>query len=95
VAACLTGLAGVALAQSQPLRAARLLGTVEATLQTFGGRLDKADRLEYNRTLARVRATLGPAAFAGARAAGQAMPLAEAVAEAGARPAANHAGRKP
>jgi predicted ATPase/class 3 adenylate cyclase/Tfp pilus assembly protein PilF len=95
VAACLTGLAGVALAQSQPLRAARLLGTVEATLQTFGGRLDKADRLEYNRTLARVRATLGPAAFAGARAAGQAMPLAEAVAEAGARPTANHAGRKP
>jgi hypothetical protein len=73
IAYCLAGLAGVAGAEGQPERAARLLGAAEALLEATGVRLIAADRAEYDRNVAAVRAQLDEAAFAAAWAEGRAM----------------------
>jgi hypothetical protein len=79
----LAGLAGVMGAQAQPLQAARLFGTVDAVRATIGVHTrDPADRTEYERNVANVRAQLGAATFAAAWAEGQAMTLEEAVVDA-------------
>jgi predicted ATPase/DNA-binding CsgD family transcriptional regulator len=74
----LAGLAGVALAQEQPERAARLLGAVEAARETSGvARITHA--LLADRITTAVRSRLGETAFTTAFAAGRALPLAEAL----------------
>jgi len=78
----LTGLAGVVAAQSQPERAARLLAAVEAWYVMNNAQLEPADRADYDRILAEVRAQLGEDAFAAAWEAGRALPLEQAIEEA-------------
>jgi DNA-binding NarL/FixJ family response regulator len=76
----LAGLAGVALSQEHPERAARLLGAVAAARQAAGvGRI--AHALHADRITAAVRSRLGETSFVAAFAAGHSMPLAEAVAD--------------
>jgi predicted ATPase/DNA-binding SARP family transcriptional activator len=109
VAASLAGLGGVAVGRATPesashlraeydpallVTAARLFGVVAGLLERLDGVLDIEDRQPYERNVAAVQALLGADAFAHAWAAGRAMPLDQALAEAlpegpgGATPAA-------
>ncbi len=87
---CLAGLAAVAGAEERPesssqrvealLWAVRLFGAADALLQTSGLLLYAADRAEFDRNLAAVRAQLDEAAFAAAWQTGRAMTLEQAIA---------------
>lgn len=80
IAECLAGLAGLAANQGQPQRGGRLLGAAAAMLSALGGAWWPADRVEYERHLAAIRAALTEEAFAVVWAAGQAMTLEQAIA---------------
>jgi non-specific serine/threonine protein kinase len=71
--------AGLAAADGQPGRAARLFGAAEALRTAFGAPVPPADRAEHERDGAAARAALGDQPFAAAWAAGQAMTLEQAV----------------
>jgi predicted ATPase/transcriptional regulator with XRE-family HTH domain len=79
---CLEDLAWVAEGQAQTERAARLYGAVAALREATGVQLPPRDRASYARSVERVRAQLGEAAFQRARAAGHAMTVEQAIAEA-------------
>jgi predicted ATPase/DNA-binding SARP family transcriptional activator len=79
---CLEDVAGVALAQGRPIPATRLLGAAEGLRAVIGARLLAFDRARYERTVAAARAALEAATFAAAWAAGRALPLEQAIAEA-------------
>ena len=77
----MAGLAGVALAQGQAERAARLLGAIEATRASVGMR--RTDHwIHAERIVADTRAALPAADLEQAWSAGRAVPLDEAVTEA-------------
>jgi tetratricopeptide (TPR) repeat protein len=79
----LNGLAGVARARGQEVRAVRIFGAAEALHVALGGRFHYPDRLAAKeRDVAALRAALGDEAFAAAWAAGQALPLDQAITEA-------------
>ena len=82
IAVCLAGLAGVAGVYAQPERAARLLGVAAALLETIGGRLDAIERALYEHNVAAAQSALGADQFMKAWAAGRAMPLEQAIADA-------------
>jgi non-specific serine/threonine protein kinase len=79
---CLAGLGSAAALDQQPERAARLWGAAERLCAALGCRPAPAARATYERAVALARAQLGEAAFAAAWAAGAALSLAEAIAEA-------------
>ena len=87
VALCLAGLAWSADGLSQPLRAARMYGAAAnlrgrigiVTIEESG---PPAEQQLYLASIAHVRAQLGAAVFAEAHAAGQALTLEQAIAEA-------------
>lgn len=79
---CLAGLGTAAALGDQPERAARLWGAAERLRQSIGCRTAPAARAVYERAMAAARAELGEEAFAAVWAAGQALPLAQALAEA-------------
>jgi hypothetical protein len=78
----LEGVAGVAGAQGQPARAARLFGATDALRAALGLPVRPADRRHYDRDVSAVRAALGAETFAAAWAAGRALSLEQAIAEA-------------
>ncbi|HKC75859.1 MAG TPA: tetratricopeptide repeat protein, partial [Chloroflexota bacterium] len=78
----LEGVAGVAGAQGQPERAARLFGATDALRAALGVPVRPVDRRLYDRDVTAVHATLGDETFAAAWAAGRALPLEQALAEA-------------
>jgi non-specific serine/threonine protein kinase len=82
IAWCLEDVAGVAMVQGDPLHSALLMGAAEGLRTAIGARLLAFDRVRYERTVAAVRAALDTVAFAAAWAAGQALPLEQAIAEA-------------
>ena len=82
IVVCLAGLAGVAASQGHRERAVRLAGAADRVLQAAGIHLDQFGQGYYDRSIAAARALLSDDAFAAAYAAGQAMPLDEAIAEA-------------
>ena len=73
------GFACLANARGQPLRAVRLLGARDAMCKTTGQHVEAADRPDYERNLASLRAQLGEAAFEAAWAEGEAMTMEQAV----------------
>jgi hypothetical protein len=80
LAECLTGLAGVLVAEQRPLDAAWLFGAAESLLSAIGASLEPADRAERERHLAAARsAGLDEADFAAAWAEGRAMTPDQAV----------------
>jgi DNA-binding CsgD family transcriptional regulator/tetratricopeptide (TPR) repeat protein len=87
IAHCLGGVAGMRGRLGEPARAARGFGAAAALLDAVGVAVWPIDRPDYERNLAHARASLNAADFAAAWEAGQAMPLAEAIAEALAPPA--------
>jgi DNA-binding CsgD family transcriptional regulator len=78
----LAGLAGVAGAIGQPEQAARLLGTTATLFTAIGAVMETSYRIDYDRTLAAVRAQLDSAAFDAAWIKGQAMTMEQAISEA-------------
>jgi non-specific serine/threonine protein kinase len=82
VAQSLEDLAVLAGREKQAERAIRILGAAEVFCGTLGARSPVADPTEYERTVAEGRAALGEEAFAAAWAAGRALSLDQAVAEA-------------
>jgi non-specific serine/threonine protein kinase len=81
LAGCLRGIASVAAAARQYTRAARLYGAAEAMQEAIGAAAPR-HHSHSELAVARVRSGLGEAAFAVEWAAGRALPLPEAVAEA-------------
>ena len=67
----LTGLASVAAAEEQPVRAARLFGAAEKRFDV-NVQMNEIERAEYERVVQGVRAQLGEQTFAAAKAEGQA-----------------------
>ena len=67
----LEGLAGVAVAQDQAERAARLCGTAAALRTLIGAPVSPPERARSDRHVSAARAALGDAGFAAAWAAGQ------------------------
>jgi len=63
-------------------RAARLFGAAAALRNVIGAPLSPISRITYDRTVAATREALGKITFAAAWAAGQALPLEQAVVEA-------------
>src|SRR5262249_35860897 len=82
VSVCLEGLAGLAEVRKQPERAARLFGAAEALRESGGRPLPPVYRADYDKAVAAARAQLDPASWAAAWAAGRALPLEQAIAEA-------------
>jgi non-specific serine/threonine protein kinase len=79
IAYCLAGLAAVAATRSQLKLAAKLLGAADALLGTLGADMDRPDRLEYDRTVATLRTTLGEGKFETDLREGRVMPLEQAI----------------
>jgi predicted ATPase/DNA-binding CsgD family transcriptional regulator len=79
VPSCLLGVAEVASAQGRLVRAARLLGAVEACFEIVGSVSPPADGVERDRCVATVRAALGKTAFAASWNEGRAMVVEEAI----------------
>lgn len=82
IAECFVGLAGVARMVQLVERAARLLATTEALLEAIGSYLEIGNRVVYENHVAAVKRALGEEPFAAAWAAGRAMTLEQAVADA-------------
>lgn len=78
IAACLQTLAELALRQGQWVRAARLVGAVDAVLNAAAGKLFPTDQVEYDRTVTALRAQLEKESFYAARAEGRAMTAQQA-----------------
>ena len=76
---CLAGLAGAAVLDEEPERAARLWGAAEALRQSMGARPAPAARVTHERLLAAARQQLGETAFAAAWAIGQAKTPVQAI----------------
>ena len=79
IADCFEGLAEVAVAEGQPVRAARLFGAAHWLRETIGTHLDALERPARERAVANARTALGEDAFAAAWAAGRTMTLEEAI----------------
>jgi hypothetical protein len=79
IAFSLEGLATIARLESRGDLAARLLGSAAALREAIGAPLPSAERTDYDRDVAAVRAQLGEAAFAKAWAEGRAMTLEPAI----------------
>jgi predicted ATPase/transcriptional regulator with XRE-family HTH domain len=82
VAECLEGLASLAAAQDRPMQAAHLFGAADALRVAIGAPLPPRDRAPHEQYMELVRTMLGEAAFAVALAAGRAMSLEQAIADA-------------
>jgi DNA-binding CsgD family transcriptional regulator len=74
-AECLEGIAGVAVGQGQPSRAAQLLGAAERQRATLGIPIPPPRRARYERSLAATRGALSEADFARDWVVGRALPL--------------------
>ncbi len=82
IALALDGVAGLAIAQGRPERAARLFGAAEALQEASGLLVEPAFSAAHERDVAAARAALGEEAFASGWAEGEALPMTEPIAEA-------------
>jgi predicted ATPase/class 3 adenylate cyclase len=82
ISVCLMGLAGAASAQGRFMRAARLFGAAEALDEDIDALPSAIWRARYDIAVAAARAELDEATFAAAWAAGRALTLDQAIAEA-------------
>jgi predicted ATPase/DNA-binding NarL/FixJ family response regulator len=82
LAEVLSGIAGVAVAQGRPERAARLLGATAALRDQIGAAIEDWNRSTHERVATLVQAALSPAAFEAAWLAGKTLSLEAVFAEA-------------
>jgi predicted ATPase/transcriptional regulator with XRE-family HTH domain len=76
-AECVIGLAGVALDEDAPARAARMLGWAARTLESVGAEVWPSNRADHDRIVAAARAALGDGRWNAERARGASLPLDE------------------
>jgi tetratricopeptide (TPR) repeat protein len=81
-ALCLQGMASVAVARGDAVRAARLCGAAAALREATGVHMPAVSRARFEKLTADARAASGEPAFAAAWAAGQALSPEEAIADA-------------
>ncbi len=79
IAACLDALAGVAVTQERPEQAARLFGAADVLREAIHTVVSPAQRAEYDRHMATMRARLDETALAGAWVKGRAMTVEQAI----------------
>jgi hypothetical protein len=79
IAACLEGLAGVAVAMGQVERAVRLFGAAEVIREVGGVPLPSVDRATYDRDTAAIHAQLGKADFIALWAEGRTLTMDQAI----------------
>jgi predicted ATPase/DNA-binding SARP family transcriptional activator len=79
---CVEGCGELAAARGEPQTAARLLGAAIGMFEGLGVPLEQGERESYERTVERLTAQLGEAAFAMLETAGRELPLEQAVREA-------------
>ncbi len=77
----LEGLAGVAAAQGQPQRAARLFAVAQALRDTIRVPVPPFERVRYEQTLLSVQAALGEETFTALWTVGQTLPLDQTIAD--------------
>jgi DNA-binding CsgD family transcriptional regulator len=82
VACCLGGIAGMVARLGQPAPAARLFGAAAELFESIGAAIWPIDEIDYERNRGLARRLLGDRGFAAAFAAGRALSLERAVAEA-------------
>jgi hypothetical protein len=82
IAESLERFATLAVGRRQPQRATRLLGAAAALRERIGAPLPPVDRADYDRDVASAHAQLDEVTFDAAWAAGQALTLEQAIAEA-------------
>jgi predicted ATPase/class 3 adenylate cyclase len=82
IAYTLEGFAGLAVAQGQGKRAARLLGAVESLREAIRTPVAPANQADHARKISAARSALGEQEFAAAWAEGRAMTLEQAISEA-------------
>jgi predicted ATPase/transcriptional regulator with XRE-family HTH domain len=75
IASCLEGLAGLCVAQGEPVGAVRLWGAAEALREAMGTPIPPVYRANYDRSIANTRTQLGEQAFAAAWTEGRTMTL--------------------
>jgi hypothetical protein len=76
----LESLAFIAIAQSQPQRAACLLGSAESVRESANSPMAPVERSEYTEQVAALRAQMDGASFAAAWATGRALTMDQAIA---------------
>jgi hypothetical protein len=76
----LESLAFIAIAQSQPQRAAYLLGAAESVREAANSLMAAAERSEYTANVAALRAQMDETSFAAAWAGGRALTMDQAIA---------------
>jgi hypothetical protein len=79
IAECVAGLAALRAAQGQAQWGAMLLGAAHAMLSATGAAWWPADRVEYERSIARIHSALPADAFAAAWEKGQVMTMEQAL----------------
>ena len=82
IAYWLEDVAGVAWGQEQPARVVRLCGAAAALRDAIGGQRAPSERVSYEGAIMAARTALGDDAFTSNWAAGRAMSLEQALAEA-------------
>lgn len=82
MALSLEAFAGLAVAEHEPQRAARLLGAADGLREALGTPRPPIERVDYEQKVTALLAALGDGAFATAHAEGRALPLEQAVDEA-------------
>ena len=82
IASCLEGMTAIREPEERPRQVVRLFGAAAAIRAIVGIPLFPEERIAYDRALAAARVQLGEAAYAAAWAAGQALTLEQAIAEA-------------
>jgi len=82
IAECLAGIGAVLTSQGQAQRGARMFGAAENLREKAGAVLWPANRMEYERSLALLHASLHDGMLAAAWAAGGAIPIHQAITEA-------------
>jgi non-specific serine/threonine protein kinase len=78
VAECLAGLASL-VAETQPVRTARLFGSAMAAVEAMGSRLNWSPQADHEHSLASARRCLGDQAFEAAWANGRSLTLEQAI----------------
>jgi len=79
IAECLEGIAAIAVADGDDMRAAQLWGVVAALRSTTGAVISPVDQARFSAALQRMAGRNNPEALQAAHTAGQVMTLAQAV----------------
>ncbi len=79
IALCLEGLAGAAIGENQPIRAAKLLGAADLLFKACGGMLAMTDQADYQQRITTTRSLLDKTTFESTWEKGRALSMKQAI----------------